>query len=136
MNMPWPNFLYHLHLYTADAGHLGPTDAVVIEFTTPAVLGNDMFGSFSWSDIGGDQPAWRDIVLSTQPGDFTVGLGTNGSVINGVANGSLYFSLGPNGYNMPALTLPNTKYYLNIKNYTGACTNAHCDLDIEFTPPR
>jgi hypothetical protein len=126
----------HVHIYTADAGHLGPKDAVVVEITTPAQLGTDKFGNISWSDIGADPPAQRVLVLSDIACDFTTGLNAAARVAN-VNNGSLWFTAGPNSYGYPALTIPNHKYYLNIKNAAGACSSStgHCDLDLEFTIP-
>jgi hypothetical protein len=125
------------HLYTADAGHFGPNDAVVVEITAPSWLGSDRFGSLSWSDIGADPPAKRVVVLSDTACDFTKGVGGNAlAIVSGAANASLYFSAGANSVGYPALTVPGRKYFLNIMNKDCVSSTGHCDLDIEFMTPK
>ncbi len=122
-----------INAYTANgASHMGPNDAVVVEFTTPATLGVNKIGRMSWIEYGRDLNPRRRLVLSQNRCDFTTGMGS-GSIKVGIG-GSMFFSAGTNTYNYPALLVPNRKYYINIKN-EGACNAAHCDLQLEFSPP-
>jgi len=119
----------HVHIYTANAGGFGPNDICVIALTTPAQLKQDAFGNISWSDIGADPPWQRTLCLSETAGDFSGGL----ALVANSNNASLYFTAGPNAYGYPALTKPNTTYYLNVKNNPGAPPSVN--LDFEFTIP-
>jgi hypothetical protein len=130
---PAPN----VHLYTANAGHFGPNDAVVVEIIAPSSLATNKFGSLSWSEIGSDPPAKRVVVLSDTACDFAKGVDGNAlAVVSGAANASLYFSAGPNSVGYPALTVPGRKYFLNIINKDCVSSTGHCDLDIEFMAPK
>ena len=123
-----------VNAYTANgASNMGPNDAVVVEFTTPAVLGNNRIARMSWIEYGRDLNPRRKLVLSQNRCDFTTGMGS-GSIKVGIG-GSMIFSAGTNTYGYPALLVPNKKYYINIKN-DGACNASHCDLQVEFSPPQ
>jgi hypothetical protein len=127
------------HLYTANGGSFGPNDAVVVEFTAPQTLVPESYGSWGWSDVGGDPPAGRLVVLSDEACDFTRGLdGKKLAISSGAANGSLIFLSGTTAkyFSYPALTVPGKKYFLNIRNLNCASTTGHCDLDLEFRNPK
>jgi hypothetical protein len=120
-------------VYSADAGGFASRDAFVVEIITPAQVGRNVFGSISWVEWLG-VPATRIVALSDQPCDFDRGIGNNPDARSSAINGTIYFSAGPNDYGWPALPLPNTKYYLNIRNQN--CTTATCNIRVEFGSPR
>jgi hypothetical protein len=126
------------HLYTADKGSLRPNDAVVVEFTAPQTLVAESYGSWGWSDVGGDPPAGRLVVLSDVACDFTRGLDAKKLSIVNAAASSLIFLTGPTTKygSYPNLTVPGKKYFLNIRNTNCTSTTGHCDLDIEFRNPK
>jgi hypothetical protein len=131
----WPAVPFGtINAYTANGtSHMGPNDAVVVEFTTPATLGSNKIARMSWIEFGRDLNPRRKLVLSQNRCDFTTGMGS-GSIKVGIG-GSMIFSAGTNTYGYPALLTPNRKYYINIKN-DGACNAEHCDLQVEFSPPQ
>jgi hypothetical protein len=121
----------HLQVFSSQAGAFGGSDAVVVEITTPATVGNNLFGSISWAEWGG-APTPRVVAVSSSPCDFN-GMGNN-STAHDLATGTLYFSIGPNSYGWPAFSQPNTKYYVNFMNTS--CASGNCAMMVEFVPPK
>lgn len=124
--------------FTSDFGHFGPHEALVLTFTTPAILGtNNATGSIGWTPTitaAGSESQLRNIAtLSETACDFSFNPLGMGSTRGGV-NSSVTWSLGPNTQNYPALLRPNTTYYINMRHYE-ECPDAHCDLQIEFAKP-
>jgi hypothetical protein len=110
-----------------------------VEFTAPQTLVADSYGSWGWSDVGGDPPAGRLVVLSDVACDFTRGLDAKKlSTVNGATASSLIFLTGPTTKygSYPNLTVPGKKYFLNIRNIDCSSSTGHCDLDIEFRNPK
>jgi hypothetical protein len=133
----WANDVGNIHVDTAKHGHFGPGDAIVLEILTPAVLGKNSIGAFQWSDYYPNPVANRVVVLSDRACDFTRGLdGSARAIADGYPSGVVYFSTVANDYGLPVISAPNSTYFLNIKNAPGGCSEAFCDLDIEFVVPK
>ena len=120
----WPN--------TANAIlNMGPLDAGVVKFTTGSATGN---GQATLSSPQQVATTTHDYTLSTQPCDFTGIKQWNGA---GAITMRFNVSNTPGPY--PSL-LPNTTYYINIRNNdTTGCVamNSICDLNpINLSGPK
>jgi hypothetical protein len=114
--------------YSSEYGGFGPTDELIVSFTTPAV-GNAVVGNITIVEFG-DPQTDRLACLSTTAGDMDNG-------IKKEAQGpTFFFSVGTpttlSGYPVPTL-LVNTTYYLNIKN--APTSNTSCNVKITLNKP-
>ncbi len=119
-------------MFTSNFGGFGPSDAVVVTFTTGA--GTSV--SNNLPKIGGaeyiDPPQARYAVLSATPCDF--GAQPMPGASNSGYSVTVPFALG-GGYNYgyyPQL-LNNTTYYFNIKNLDASCFS--CNMFIDLSHP-
>jgi len=134
--LAWTNGVGNIHVHTANAGHFGPNDAVVVEITAPSQIGTSTYGWISYYDSPPAPSAQRVAVLSDQACDFTKGLDGAFRAFTGGNTGTVNFSTIPNDSGLPVMSVPNRKYFLNLKNVPGACNEAYCDLEIEFSVPK
>ena len=121
----WP-----LRIYPSDLGGMGPNDATVFQFTTPAATSLATQGL--WGVEYGSPTSPRDSALSATPCDFTGGSGPGTVMANDSGSTGAWFTVGPNTKKIAAL-LPSTTYYLNVKispNSTCAGTGV-CDIDMD-----
>jgi hypothetical protein len=137
--------------YTSTAGSFGPTDAVVVRFTTGSLTTTQTnTGSIQAVEYL-DPQATRFGALSNTPCDFTVGLPKR---TNKSPTGCGYSTLGTGQVNPVAglsmmdagscvvVLQPNTTYYWNLSNVdpvTGAsaCSSStgHCNMLITLIKP-
>jgi hypothetical protein len=134
--LAWTNGVGNIHVHTANAGHFGPNDAVVVEIAVPSQIGTSTNGWISYYDSPPAPSAQRIAVLSDQACDFTKGLDGAVRAFTGGNTGTVNFSTVPNDSGLPVMSFPNRKYFLNLKNVPGACNEAYCDLEIEFSVPK
>jgi hypothetical protein len=99
---------------------MGPLDAGVVKFTTGSVAGT---GSISLGSGGNNAATTHDYTLSTQPCDF--GTGIKRYVGAGAISFRMTVSTTPGNY--PNL-LPNTTYYINVRNNDATGCVANNDL--------
>jgi hypothetical protein len=102
---------------------MGPLDAGVVKFTTGSATGS---GNLLLSTAGNNAGTTHDYTLSTQPCDF--GTGIKRYVGAGAITFRMTVSNTPGNY--PNL-LPNTTYYINVRNNdVSGCTatGQTCDL--------
>ena len=94
---------------------MGMLDAGVVKFTTGSVTGN---GNISLSTMGNNAATTHDFTLSTQPCDFGTGIKRYPGA--GAITFRMTVSSTPGAY--PNL-LPNTTYYINVRNNdTSGCS--------------
>lgn len=111
---------------------MGPTDELVIEFTTGSVNTTNNLPHIVVTEYG-SPPRARESVLSEQAGDFSMtgkrpgaqGAGNTISAHFGIGEG------GTGGY-YPALE-PSKTYYLNMRNAPGAAAPGDvCDVSVNL----
>jgi len=125
-------------LTTSTIGGFPANGALVVKFTTPAVIPNAKIqGSFNIVEYQGP-PAPRSGSLSATACDFVGGLGGQDVFVNDNAPvGYYWFSTQtqPKGQNFPVL-LPATTYYFNVSNPKGCSPGPDCDLKLTLQLPR
>src|SRR6185295_1117020 len=84
---------------------MGPLDAAVVKFTTGSAIGN---GQISMSTAGNNAGTTHDYALSSQPCDFT-------GLKKFTGSGAPTFRFNISG-TLGTDLLPNTTYYINIRN--------------------
>ncbi len=120
--------------FTANFGSMGPNDAVVLKFTTPASDASTRKGSIAGAEYN-SVPSQRYGALSASPCDFAGSFAPLGIFGGGSTNATASFAFVQKS-GVPLLNT-GTTYYFNIANAPGANCNStgNCDMIINFAIP-
>jgi hypothetical protein len=113
---------------------MGPTDVIVVQFTTGAGTNANQFGNIAGAEYASNT-SQRIFALSTNRCDFSAGLGMGAAGAGTTVTAP--FSVGPNNSGFYPALLPNTVYYLNVKNAEnpGCAASGVCNMYFQLHRP-
>jgi len=115
IDSPWGNWMVRAY------GSVGPSQAVVIRFTTGSATSNN---SGSFTALNGDFIANHDFTLSTQPCG-------GGTVLKAVTRQGITINFTIGGTNGGLVLQPNSTYYITLKLSAGeTCSGKDCDYSM------
>jgi hypothetical protein len=123
-------------IYTVNNGGFGPSDAIVLKFTTPATIpAGTGLGKVSAVEYN-SSPSTRSGSLSPNPCEFGLPGTLPGAGFAGANGPSISFKL-PGSTKTALLLQANTTYYFNIRNDPGSTcsSNGSCDMLITLSKP-
>lgn len=131
MPLAWPASSTTIRGLSQPKGGFGANGALVVQFTTSSSGG---FGRISSAEYG-SAPTGKTAVLSTTPCDFGP-QPLPGATQVGVSI-TVNYSVGANGTGYYPELLPNTTYYLNIKNEKDGAQTCFgsCDVAVDLKAP-